>query len=241
VVQIGSCFGFGQNEQRLIAQRKRVRQSGGPEGLSGQRSNRNGTVSEIRIQLPSLARNLAEALENRSEGDEGVTTVRLIIALINDAVRERASDIHLDPLPDGCWVRFRIDGTMVDAVRLPKDHARRLVRAIKTHAGMNPACNPIPADGRCEFPSGERKIPVRVATAPCVSGEKVAIRFLPTRFIDLNVKQLGLGAADLAEILRAIEETSGMFLISGPTGSGKTTTAYALLRYLMESPRSIAH
>ena len=195
---------------------------------------------EARIHLPTLARGISAALETRDTKDDPASMARLITGLIDDAVRERSSDIHLDPFPDGCWVRFRVDGCIIDTVRLEKEKALRLSRAIKNHASLDTAYHPKPQDGWCEFAVGNTKIPVRIATAPCVGGEKIAIRFLPTRYVDLNVKQLGMLPSDLTEAIRGVQETSGMVLISGPTGSGKTTTAYALLRYLLDTPRSIA-
>lgn len=195
-------------------------------------------MNDGRIEVPLLARLTTEALEKKKA--ETNSTGQLINALLADAVRERASDIHLDPTGDGCGVRFRIDGEIVDTIRLDKEKAQKLSRAITTHAGINAAFNPTPQDGYCEFQDGERKVAVRVATAPCVAGEKIAIRFLPTQSLELHLKQLGLKTPDLVQVLRGIQDTNGMVLISGPTGSGKTTTAYALLRELMATRRSIA-
>jgi type II secretory ATPase GspE/PulE/Tfp pilus assembly ATPase PilB-like protein len=163
----------------------------------------------------------------------------LATALLEDAVRENVSDIHLDPATNGYEVRFRIDGALVDVVRLPSDEGLHLLRSLKSHADLDPAFALRPQDGRAALPVTGGEVSVRVATAPGVRGEKLALRLLPHALTRPPLDQLGLSVVDYEALTRALRDVRGMVLISGPTGSGKTTTLYALVRELARTGRSI--
>jgi general secretion pathway protein E len=182
---------------------------------------------------------LGAALARRREGDEPAHTLALATALLEDAARENASDIHLDPVAEGYEVRFRIDGALVDTLLLPREPGLHLVRAFKTHADLDPAFALRPQDGRAALPVADGEISVRVATGPGVSGEKLALRLLPHALTRPPLDQLGLSVVDYEALTRALRDVRGMVLISGPTGSGKTTTLYALVRELARAGRSI--
>ncbi|MEI9898112.1 MAG: GspE/PulE family protein [Chthoniobacter sp.] len=159
--------------------------------------------------------------------------------MLEDAVREHASDIHLDPSAEGYEVRFRIDGTLVDTVPLHRETGVHLVRFFKTHANLDPAFALRPQDGRAALPLTGGQVSVRVATGPGVRGEKLALRLLPHALTRPPLDQLGLSTVDYGALLQALHDVRGMILISGPTGSGKTTTLYALVRELQRAGRSI--
>jgi general secretion pathway protein E len=192
-----------------------------------------------RLHQPSRARCLSEQLAAPAGDDEPGRTLALATALLEDAVRENASDIHLDPAADGYDVRLRIDGALVDTVRLPHETGLHVLRAFKSHAEIEPGFALRPQDGRAEFGVGGKTVSIRVATGPGVQGEKAALRLLPHGIIQPPLDQLGLSAADYETLLRAVHEVRGMILISGPTGSGKTTTVYALVRELRRTHRSV--
>jgi type II secretory ATPase GspE/PulE/Tfp pilus assembly ATPase PilB-like protein len=189
---------------------------------------------------PTLSRRLDELIRTPVEIDESQHTRSLIDALLQDAVRGNVSDIHLDPLRDGYELRFRIDGALMDIRHLEPSDGQHIVRAFKSHAGLDPGFSLVPQDGRVEFQVGDRSVFLRVATAPSVLGEKLALRLLPMNLAHLHLDQLGLSAGDYQRISRAMRDALGMILVSGPTGSGKTTTLYALVHELVSTNRCIA-
>ncbi len=192
-----------------------------------------------RPRQPARARRFAEALAQPPAEDLGERMGALAAALLEDAVRENASDIHLDPLVDGYEVRFRVDGALVDTLQLPPDAGLHLVRYFKAHADLDPAFELRPQDGRAALTVAGGKVSVRVATGPGVRGEKLALRLLPHALTRPPLDQLGLSTVDFGTLTRALHDVRGMILVSGPTGSGKTTTLYALVRELARVGRSI--
>jgi general secretion pathway protein E len=204
--------------------------------MDPQSSSLNG---HPRFRQPSRARQLGAALARMASADEAIHALELVDALLTDAVRENASDIHLDPGDDGYDLRFRIDGALVDTLRLPRAHGLPLLRALKTHADLDPAFTMRPQDGRAALQVAGGEVSVRVATGPGVRGEKLALRLLPHALTRPPLDQLGLSTPDYAALTRALHDVRGMILISGPTGSGKTTTLYALVREFARAGRSI--
>jgi general secretion pathway protein E len=192
-----------------------------------------------RLRQPQISRLLSKLLAEPTAGDETMRTRSLVGALLEDAVRENASDVHLDPVIGGYQLRFRIDGALVDTVLLEVEQAGYVLRSFKSHAGLDPAFALLPQDGRAEFQVGDQVYSVRVATAPSVLGEKLALRFLPNELARLSLDQLGLREADYAQVSRALTDARGMIVVTGPRGSGKTTTVYALLHELKPTNRAI--
>jgi general secretion pathway protein E len=192
-----------------------------------------------RARQPTRARRLGEVLAQPSTDDVTERTGALATALLEDAVRENASDIHLDPVAGGYEVRFRIDGALVETLLLRHEPGLHLLRLFKAHADLDPAFELRPQDGRAALPIAGGEVSVRVATGPGVRGEKLALRLLPQALTRLPLDQLGLSAVDHEALTRALHDVCGMVLISGPTGSGKTTTLYALVRELSQAGRSI--
>ena len=192
-----------------------------------------------RLGQPARASLLTEALARSSSTDAGERTLALVGALLEDARREKASDIHLDPTPHGYEVRFRIDGRLVDTLVLPQEPGLHLVRSFKSRANLDPAFTLRPQDGRAIVLIGDGEISVRVATGPGVRGEKLALRLPSHDNAWPPLDQLGLSKGDFATLTRALREVTGMILVSGPTGSGKTTSLYALMDELGRAGRSI--
>ncbi|MGD8310099.1 MAG: ATPase, T2SS/T4P/T4SS family, partial [Chromatiales bacterium] len=153
-------------------------------------------------------------------------------ALLRDAVRERASDVHLDPAPEGVQVRMRIDGVVLDGATVPAGEGDRLINQIKTLAGLNPAPSFSPEGSRITLDLDGRALDMRLTVAPCLGGDKLSLRVLEPQRVYRQLSELGLREADRDKVAMWLERLNGMFLVAGPTGSGKTTTLYALLHQL---------
>jgi type II secretory ATPase GspE/PulE/Tfp pilus assembly ATPase PilB-like protein/CheY-like chemotaxis protein len=155
--------------------------------------------------------------------------VKLTNMILEDAVRQGASDIHIQPSPTGGVVRFRIDGVLRTAAQLPLPAMVRVVSRIKIIGKLDIADRLRPQDGRVRIAFGERRYDLRISTVPTRSVEKAVIRILdPGRSFDLDV--LGVGTRDVTRIRRLLSGREGIVVVTGPTGSGKTTTMYAAIR-----------
>jgi general secretion pathway protein E len=165
--------------------------------------------------------------------------VHALNLLIEEAVKARASDIHIEPEEDKLRIRYRIDGTLQDTMSLPINVHRALISRIKILAEMNIADHFRPQDGQFSTEAKGREIDVRVATAPTVSGETATLRLLDKSMATLGLSELGLLPDSLAKYQSMLKVPYGMILISGPTGAGKTTTLYASINSLDTLGRNI--
>ncbi len=199
----------------------------------------NAKLDELKREQPLLSRGLDKVLQSQNLKEEKTRTSSMVSALLEDALRERASDVHVDPNLEGYQVRFRIDSAVIDTVRLSNADGKRIVRAFKSLADLEHGNARVPQDGRAETRVGDRAVGVRVAVAPTVTGEKLTLRLLIPELARRHLHELGLSPSDLELVRRAVLDARGMILLSGPTGSGKTTTLYALLHELQSTQRSI--
>ena len=158
--------------------------------------------------------------------------IRAVNRLIARAVDERASDIHVEPSDDGLALRFRIDGMLRDAGKLGPAMRAPLVSRIKIMAGLNIAERRLPQDGRLRIAVRGHEIDLRVATSPSIHGESVVMRILDRSKLALDFATLGFDARTTTQMREAIAKPHGIVLVTGPTGSGKTTTLYAALAEL---------
>ncbi|MHB8733254.1 MAG: GspE/PulE family protein [bacterium] len=160
--------------------------------------------------------------------------VRLVSQVVGQGIRQRASDIHLEAQDRDLRVRFRVDGLLTTVMSVPRHMHPAVISRIKILAGMDIAEHRIPQDGRIRVQAGAQEVDIRVNTVPTVHGESVAMRLL-SRQRALTLDELGLSTPDRARVEGIVKRPHGMFLMTGPTGSGKTTTLYALL-HLVNSP-----
>ncbi|MCU7848276.1 MAG: type II secretion system ATPase GspE [Candidatus Thiodiazotropha sp. (ex Lucinoma kastoroae)] len=191
------------------------------------------------IDLDHAARALNQP-EDLLESDDDAPIIRLINALFTEAIKEQASDIHIEPYENRLVVRFRVDGLLREVLTPPRHVAPFLVSRIKVMAHLDIAEKRIPQDGRISLKVGNRPVDVRVSTLPSSYGERVVLRLLDKQAGRLDLEQLGMSRELLVQVdPGVIKRPHGIFLVTGPTGSGKTTTLYAALSRLNTQTRNI--
>ena len=190
------------------------------------------------LDLKTLADELPEA-QDLLESEDDAPIIRLINALLTEAVKEGASDIHIEPFENRLVVRFRIDGVLREALASQKAIASAVVSRIKVMARLDIAEKRLPQDGRIGLRIGGRPVDVRVSTIPAGHGERVVLRLLDKQAGKLDLAQLGMAPDTLANLSETIARPHGILLVTGPTGSGKTTTLYASLLRLNDLSRNI--
>ncbi len=158
--------------------------------------------------------------------------IRMINALLLQALRERASDLHFEPYESRSVVRFRVDGVLHDVIEPPRALHAALVSRLKIMASLDIAEKRLPQDGRIALKLGDKQVDVRMSTLSTGSGERVVLRLLDKESARLDLTALGMSEETLASVDRLINEPHGILLVTGPTGSGKTTTLYAALSRL---------
>ena len=165
--------------------------------------------------------------------------VRFVDLLLAKAIQERASDIHIEPSSVGLRIRFRIDGVLHDALDPPPSLQAGLLARIKVMTGLDIAERRLPQDGRASVQAGDERVDIRVATTPTVHGESAVLRILRSDGSLASIDRVDLLESQLAPLQAALDEPWGIVLVTGPTGSGKTTTLYAALQQLNDPGRSI--
>ncbi|MCC6459493.1 MAG: type II/IV secretion system protein [Saprospiraceae bacterium] len=160
-------------------------------------------------------------------------------ALLLEAKQHNASDIHLEPFERFCRIRFRIDGVLIERYQMPTQEYPALVNKIKIRANLDIAEKRLPQDGRIFVQEGGQKFDIRVSSLPTLHGEKIVLRLLSGSETRIDIQSLGFIPQDLERYLQGVSRPNGMVLISGPTGSGKTTTLYATLQLLNSKERNI--
>ena len=165
--------------------------------------------------------------------------VDLVNIMIEDAVNKRASDIHFDPTPDYLNVRIRIDGDLVNYAKVPAGVKKNLSTRIKIISGMNITETRLPQDGAIKMTLNERPLDMRVSSLPIINGEKIVIRILDYSRSLEGLDSLGLSPKNLDKVKKMINVPNGIILVTGATGSGKSTTVYAMLQKLNQVDTNI--
>lgn len=202
------------------------------------------------IQLAPLAKTeISRLLSTYYLTDDSVTKEEkqtlsanedFLTTLINEARRLKSSDIHIETFEKKARVRVRIDGMMIERYQIARADYPALVNKIKIMANLDIAEKRLPQDGRIHYqPANQSAFDIRVSVLPTLHGEKIVLRLLNNSSTDIDLNTLGLAEEDRHNYLQAIQRPNGIILISGPTGSGKTTTLYATLKLLNKSTRNI--
>ena len=165
--------------------------------------------------------------------------VKLINSIIEQAIRNKASDIHIEPSANDIRVRFRIDGDLQEIMVLPRNNLSPIVTRIKIIGKMDIAEKRIPQDGRVEMKFNDSEIDLRISSLPTVYGEKIVLRILDKTNFNFTKEGLGFSKDDLQKLNRMIGQPYGMILVTGPTGSGKSTTLYTVLRELNVASKNV--
>jgi len=179
-----------------------------------------------------------EGLESGAGGDDG-PIIRYVQMVISEALKRRASDIHLEPLEKQFRVRYRIDGVLHEVEGPPKRLQPSILSRIKLMANVSIAEKRVPQDGRISAKAGGKDIDLRVSSLPTAFGESIVMRILDKEGLNLGLPELGFFSDDQATFERIIALPDGVFLVTGPTGSGKSTTLYSALNYINQPDRKI--
>ena len=195
----------------------------------------NGSVAEEALE--DLDENTFEGITKAVEKSEDLLdmanrapVVKLLNGILFQALRMRSSDIHIQPFEDHVRVRYRIDGVLYTQMEIPKKVQEAVISRVKVLGKMDIAERRLPQDGGMSFTAGGREVDVRISSIPCAHGERIVMRLQDKSTGIYDLKKIGLSDRDYATITRLIRLSHGIILVTGPTGSGKTTTLYAGLR-----------
>src|SRR5262245_25965802 len=190
------------------------------------------------LNLSDLMQELPKA-EDLLEKQDDAPIIRLLNALLSEAIKEEASDVHIETFEDRVTIRFRVDGILREVLEPPRILAPLIISRIKVMARLDIAEKRLPQDGRITLRIGGRAVDVRVSTMPNNHGERAVFRLLDKQSARLDLAELGMEAKSLQLLRTLIAKPHGIILVTGPTGSGKTTTLYAALTVLNDKKRNI--
>jgi len=220
------------NAERFAAELARVyNQASAPVAQISEDLSRDTDLARLLQDIPKA--------EDLLGSTSDAPVIRMINALLLQALRERASDIHFEPYEARSVVRFRVDGILHDVIEPPRALHAALVSRLKVMASLDIAEKRLPQDGRMALKLGDKSVDVRVSTLPTGPGERVVLRLLDKDAARLDLTALGMSDATLEAIDRLIREPHGIVLVTGPTGSGKTTTLYAAMSRLDRSTLNV--
>jgi general secretion pathway protein E len=196
-------------------------------------------VGEMEAQdLASLAHELEEP-QDLLDTDDEAPIIRLVNSLLFRAAKERASDIHIEPMERELIVRFRVDGVLQEIIKPPKRYQNSIVSRVKVMGQLNIAEKRLPQDGRIRIKLAGRDIDIRLSTIPTSHGERIVMRLLDKTAVLLDLAEIGMNPRTLQSVDAIIHRSHGIMLVSGPTGSGKTTTLYGALSRINTSDLNI--
>ncbi len=212
------------------------------DGLINQAYQTRSSQTEEQIESLDDGLPLSDVLQARDDlldGRKQAPMIRLVNAVVADAVRRGASDVHVQPYETSVVVRFRIDGLLLDQFTVPKAAQEELLSRIKILGRMDIAEKRLPQDGRASVRMGERVIDLRIASLPTSHGERAVIRLLDKGQTTFSLEDLGMSADVHLQFSQLISKQHGIVLVTGPTGSGKSTTLYAALQQLDSKTKNV--
>ncbi|WP_350344531.1 ATPase, T2SS/T4P/T4SS family [Proteinivorax tanatarense] len=200
------------------------------------------TVDKAMENLKSQQQNVSDdmlEIDTLKDMVDDAPIVRAVNSILEQAVTEGASDIHIEPREDNLQVRFRIDGVLHDIMTSAKNTQAVIISRLKIMANMDIAERRLPQDNRFQTEIKGKQIDIRVSTLPTIYGEKIALRILDTDSLILDINNLGMSAPNLNKFKKVLNYSTGIFLVTGPTGCGKTTTLYSILNQINSSDQNI--
>ncbi|MBQ6127575.1 type II/IV secretion system protein [Candidatus Saccharibacteria bacterium] len=204
------------------------------EGIKYVLSQYVGDFSSVKQAVKSTNEELQQRQSNVKTIVQDSPISKALTAILDFAVKSKASDIHIEPLEESLVIRCRIDGVLRQVMELPKSIEPALVSRIKILSDLKIDEHRIPQDGQFAVKVGDKEVDLRIAISPVIWGEQVVIRLLDKTGTTLNIEDMGMTGRALKMVLNGISKPNGMILTSGPTGSGKSTTLYALLRKIKD-------
>lgn len=234
IINILASYFSGMELSLCVGQREEIRTA--IDRLYGTAAREAEALSD---ELSIGTDGFEEDLEHLKGLAQEAPIVRLVNVLISRALDMRASDIHFEPFERSFQVRCRVDGVLFDLDQPQKNMQSAIVSRLKLMANLNIAERRLPQDGKIKLRFGNREVDIRVSTVPTIYGESVVLRLLSQEGVDYNLSNLGMSPKDLAFLEGLIERPYGMILVTGPTGSGKTTTLYGVLKKLNSVTRKI--
>lgn len=201
-------------------------------------------ASLVNLNKKALQATIDELLKNEIQraaatSGDSLPIAKIIDTLINTAYEDRVSDVHIEPTESESLIRFRIDGVLQDVLLMPKAIHDRLITRIKVLSNLRTDEHMSAQDGKMRIAVPEEQLDIRVSILPVTGGEKVVLRLLSSKSREYSLVSLGMAPEDLIKIERAYSQTYGMILSTGPTGSGKTTSIYAILKVLNTREKNI--
>ncbi|MFH1420047.1 MAG: ATPase, T2SS/T4P/T4SS family [Planctomycetota bacterium] len=207
--------------------------------LSGAESSLDELSRSLDASVDASLDQDAHGLKKKDIGDEDAPIIKLINMMIAEAVRTRSSDIHVEPMGDRVRVRYRIDGVCLERENIPKRLQSAVTTRLKIMSGIDISEKRVPQDGRIKLRVSGSDVDFRVSCCPGVHGESIVLRILRPESANVGIQQLGFEPVDYERFMKIIQRPTGIFLVTGPTGSGKTTTLYSALQELNRPDKKI--
>jgi len=196
-------------------------------------------IDDIEVEKSEKKEDAVTNIRKLEEAVEDAPVVQLVNSMIREAIHQRASDIHLEPQKEGVRVRFRVDGVLHKKFEVPKDLQLSVTSRIKIISGLDISEMRKPQDGKMKITLAKKEYDIRVSSLPDAHGEKIVLRILDKQSVLMDMNLLGLEESEKEFFRKSIENPYGIMLVTGPTGSGKTTTLYSLLNKLNDESRNI--
>ena len=212
----------------------------GANGAGGAFSGGKHSLADtISGELINIAGSTDAEDEDFDDGTDEAPIIRIAHTIVQQAIRDRASDIHIEPEKKGVRIRYRVDGVLNEIMTVPKHIQSPLIARYKIIAEMNIAERRVPQDGRIPIRFEGKEYDLRVSSIPTAFGEKIVMRILDKGNVSLGIDQLGFAPSVAADILDLVSQPNGMFLVTGPTGSGKTTTLNSVLKQIATIEKNV--